>query len=137
MMTTLLLTPAEQKTFAALPEPLRNGWTVETESGTAYETDYELMIRANMAELTGFPAFKTMSEAIRAGKQVDPASLGVIPEEVIPEILFSIGARGISVLIDTLLSRTSKDEDVQAIAAFGQFRKDILESNVLAKSASR
>ncbi len=135
MLTTLFLTVSERRRFDALPEKLKADWTVNDETGTAYETDDELTIRAHMAEVAAFPALKTMIADMRAGKKVDISTLGAIPDDLIPELLFSIGARGISLLIDEMLRNVTMDEEVQAIAGFSHFRRNILESN--AKILSR
>ncbi len=135
MLTTLFLTVSERRRFDALPAKLKADWTVTDETGTAYETDYELTIRAHMAEVAAFPALKTMIADMRAGKKVDISALGTIPDDMVPEMLFSIGARGISLLIDELLRNVKTDEEVQAIAGFSHFRREILQSN--AKVLSR
>ncbi len=129
MLDTLILTAAERAVYDALPATLKADWKVQTESQTAYETDYQLMVRANMAELEPFPALKKIATDIRAGKQPDLTQVGQIPGEAIPELLFSIGARGITALIGHMLPRATRDEDIRAIAGFTFFRHDILKAN--------
>ncbi|TSC80693.1 MAG: hypothetical protein G01um101425_347 [Candidatus Peregrinibacteria bacterium Gr01-1014_25] len=129
MDATLLLTTPEQKLFSALPENLREGWTVREESTDAFETDEQLHIRAGMAELHRWPALKPLMEQIVQGKELTADQVKDVPEEALPELLFTIGARGIAMLMVALLSQAKTDEDIQAIAAFGHLRHDILETN--------
>ncbi len=128
-MQSIHLTQAERTVFDTLPAPLREGWDVKAEEGTVYETDYELMVRANMAEVDGFPQLKQMMLDLRAGKTIDPSTIGEIPENLIPEVLYSIGARGISIIMEELLKRAKTDQELLSLAAFSQFRHDILDVN--------
>ena len=128
-MMNLFLNADERTRFGALSPALTKGYAVVDETSTAYETDYELAIRANMAELGSFPAFKKLTEDMKAGKKVDPASLKEIPEEAMPEVLFSIGARGIAMLMNEMLGMIKTAEDVEALAGLSTLRHDILTSN--------
>jgi hypothetical protein len=129
MQTTLFLTASERDRFEALPAMLREGWTVEEEMKPVFETDYELMIRASMADVSVYPELQTILDAARRGEKIDLSSLVEMPDSVIPEVLFAIGARGITVLMDELFANTSTDEDIQSLASFSTFRHDILRAN--------
>jgi hypothetical protein len=128
-MINLFLSTEERKRFGALSPTLTKGVTVVDETSKAYETTYELMIRANMAEFGSFPAFKKLVEDMKAGKKVDPSSLKDIPEEALPEVMFTIGARGIAVLMDELMGRIADAKDVESLAGLSSLRHDILTSN--------
>ena len=102
---------------------------MQEETATSYETPYELMVRANMADLTSFPELASMAKDMAAGNKVDPSTLSDLPDTVIPQVLFAIGARGITILIEELFHVAKTDDDVNALAGFSHFRHDILEAN--------
>ena len=91
--------------------------------------DYELVIRANMADLSNFPAFKQMFADLRAGKTADIGMITEIPEEALPEVMFTIGARGIAVLMDEALLHIESAKDIEGLAGLSVLRHDILTSN--------
>lgn len=129
VMMNIFLSAEERKRFDALSKELTKDCTVVDETSAAYETDYELAIRANMADLTNFPACKDMFTDLKAGKEIDPSMLKDIPEAAMPEILFSIGARGIAVLMDEMLTMITSAQDTEALAGLSSLRHDILTSN--------
>jgi hypothetical protein len=127
--TTLYLHADEAKAFAALPDALREGWTVEPETGTAYEDADVLRVRAGMARFDGHPELKRMAAQVLAGERLSDAQLKGIPEAILPELYFSIGASGIRILMKTLFPTIATDEDVAGFAGFSQLRHDILATN--------
>ncbi len=128
-MNALYLTAAEKALFLKLPAELREGWDIMDQAGDAFETDKQLLVRANMMELDTFPQLKALRDALRAGKKVDPASIKNIPEAALGEVLFALGARGISVLILHILGGATTDKNIESIAGFSYARRDILEVN--------
>ena len=128
-MNTLYLTAAEQAKFQTVSDALKDGWEVTPETIDAYETTYQLWIRANMMELNEFPEIKQMILALRDGKPVDPTTIQNIPDEALPEVLFTIGARGITILMTILFDRIESDEEIAAIAGLSHLRHDVLEAN--------
>lgn len=127
--TALRLTNRETDAWNALPPALREGWTVEAEDGTAYESADVLKIRAGMARFDSYPALRDMVQALADGGAVDTSALGDMPESVLPELCFTVGARGVTALIAALLSAMSTDEDVAALAGLSSIRADILRTN--------
>lgn len=127
--TTLFLTEPEAAAFVALPESLREGWTVEPETGTAYEDADVLKVRAGMARFDSYPALREyVKESLRTGV-VQPPAITELPESVLPELFFTIGAHGVRMLIAAMLSRCETDDDVAGIAGLSHIRRDILETN--------
>lgn len=127
--TTLFLTEPEAAAFAALPEALREGWTVEPETGTAYEDADVLKVRAGMARFETFPALHEYVKQALSSGIVDPSTIKEIPESVLPELFFTIGARGVSALMAALFSECAQDDDVAGIAGLSHIRHDILQTN--------
>lgn len=127
--TTLFLTEPEAIAFSALPESLREGWTVEPETGTAYEDADVLRVRAGMARFDSYPELKDIAKNVLAGQQPNSFVLGSIPESVLPELYFTIGATGVAILIRILLPNVKDDEDVSGLAGLTHIRHDILETN--------
>lgn len=126
---TLYLTAEEQSAFLALPEALREGWTVESETGTAYEDADVLKVRAGMARFETAPEMRAyVQESLKTGK-IEPTTIKEIPESALPELFFTIGARGVSVLMKVMLQSTKGDEDVAGLAGLSHIRHDILHTN--------
>lgn len=127
--TTLFLTEPEAAAFAALPEALREGWTVEPETGTAYEDADVLKVRAGMARFDTFPELREyVTESLRTGV-VQPMAIKELPESILPELFFTIGAHGVRMLIAAMLSQCTTDTDVAGIAGLSHIRRDILNTN--------
>ncbi len=128
-MNTLYLTPDEQKIFSTLPANLREGWAVETEAGTAYEDDDVLRIRATMFR-SPLPKLKDIAiNAIRDKALPDPSFLETIPEGILPELYYTIGARGVLHIIGSLLPKAATDDDIGGLAGLTVIRHDILATN--------
>lgn len=125
----LYLTAAESEKVRRLPESLLEGWAIEEETGTAYESDDVLRIRAGMARFDTFPALRDMAKSAAAGEKIDFSTLRGMPEAALPELCFTIGARGITVLIAGLIANAKSDEDVAGIAGLSSIRRDILRTN--------
>lgn len=129
VMINIFLNAEERKRFDALSAEFTKGFTVTDETSKAYETDYELVIRANMADLSTFPAFKQMFDDLRAGKKTDVGMIKEIPEEALPEVMFTIGARGIAMLMDEAFDHVESAKDMEGVAGLSVLRHDILTSN--------
>lgn len=127
--TTLFLTAPEAAAFAALPESLREGWTVEPETGTAYEDADVLKVRASMARFDTYPQLKDIARDVLAGKKPEASAYANIPESVLPELYFTIGATGVAILIRILFPAIKADDDVAGLAGLTHIRHDILETN--------
>lgn len=129
MNTTVYLTADEATIFERLPSSVREGWTVEREEGTAYEDVEVLRIRAGMARFESYPALAAAAAGIVRTGTVDATLLRDMPEEMVPELCFTIGARGLSALVVSLLGNVQTDRDVQWLAGMTQIRHQMLETN--------
>jgi hypothetical protein len=65
---------------------------------------------------------------MKTGK-ADPTALQNIPESVLPELFFTIGARGVTMLIRVLLDQCSTDQDIEGVVGLSRIRHDILQTN--------
>lgn len=127
--TTLYLTDAEMTKWNALPEERKDGWTVEAETLTSYESTDVLKVRAGMARFDSFPVLRDVVKNAAAGQKIDIDSLKGMPEAVLPELCFTIGAVGMTALIAAMFDQSKTDEDVAAIAGMSTLRHDILSTN--------
>lgn len=127
--TTLYLTEAESAEFCALSEGLREGWTVEIETGTAYEDDDVLKVRAGMARFDSYSELRGLAQQVASGTPLTAAQIEKIPESVLPELYFTMGARGVARLIAMLLRNVKTDEDIEGLAGLSHIRHDILATN--------
>ncbi|OIO55353.1 hypothetical protein AUJ46_01520 [Candidatus Peregrinibacteria bacterium CG1_02_54_53] len=128
-MNTLFLTTEEQKVFQALPDKLREGWTMEVERLTAYETVEELAMRQKMASFDEFPQIALLAKQVSEGSALEKLSLHDVPQEVLPELCFTIGATGLTVLMAKLLSVMQNDEDLEGLMGLSLLRHEMLLSN--------
>lgn len=130
MMDSLLLTQEEAEAFSRLSADLREGWTVEPESGTAFEHPKQIQMRMHMSSLKKYPFFRSFAEKLDAQDTADMyAMIGDIPEECYAEMFFVIGARGLTYMMRSLLTSATTDDELKAIAAWSQIRHDILSAN--------
>ncbi|MBP9750860.1 MAG: hypothetical protein KBC95_03365 [Candidatus Peribacteraceae bacterium] len=127
MDDTLFLTPDEQARFGTLPEALRQGRLVETESSTAFESDEQLEIRRQLASFKDDPTTVALADAIAAGKPA--AEWPEVPQSVLPELYFTIGARGVTAMIGALLGEMADGEDVDLLAALSFIRHELFGTN--------
>ncbi len=134
-MNTLYLSKAEQKLWDAFPEALREGWTVETEKDDGYETDDELRMNTCLTTMHKYQPVQDMLKAATNGKEMSMSLLG-IPDEAALDFFFTIGARGLSNLVATLLTAAFTDTDIAVLAALSAARHEILTVNRLPIAAS-
>ncbi|OGJ62752.1 hypothetical protein A3A67_03485 [Candidatus Peribacteria bacterium RIFCSPLOWO2_01_FULL_51_18] len=127
-MDAIYLNEAEKSLFDKLPESLKEGWQTEEEKGTAYESDEVLKMRRKMASFVDFPQVIKVLVAVEKG-ETQGLSLVDIPEGILPELFFTIGARGLEVLIMRLLADAKTDGDLEGLAGLATCRHEILETN--------
>jgi len=130
-VNTLHLTDGEQKVFAALPEKLKEGWEVQEERSSAYESAEELSMRQQMVSFVEFPQVAALAKQVEAGSALSTLSLHDVPQEVLPELCFTIGAKGLSVLMASLLKEIRSDEDVEGLMGLSLLRHEMLLSNTV------
>jgi hypothetical protein len=128
MDTTLYLTATEKKVFDALGSELRDGWKVVPEKLSCYESLRQISMRFGMADFAAYPELKAIAAAMKEEKPVK-FSLKDIPDAAMQELCFTIGARGMNALMQTLVSELKSDEDIEALAALSAFRHKLLEIN--------
>lgn len=118
----------EKKRFRELPEGLREGWKVEDEKLNAWESDEVLAVRAGMATFSRYPEAQKIMDAVRSGKPFAEISLD-LPEAMMPDFYFTIGAKGVSTLIAELGKHLKTNEDVAGFAVLTVIRHELLENN--------
>ncbi len=133
--TTLHLTKNEQLWFNQFSDALKEGWDVKEETLDSYETDEDLDIRYRLARFHAYAPLKKLIEEAKSGKPTMQMSLKDIPQEMIPTIMFTIGAKGIAAMMSVLLAKSATDEDIKALAQLSMLRHSILEANASTPSA--
>lgn len=128
-MNTLYLTKAEKVTFDSLSEKLTEGWQTEKEEGDAYESDDELSLRRKMASFKDISQVMALVDRLQKGEKLETLSLQDIPEAVLPELCFTIGARGLGVLMGLLLPEVKADADIEGLVGLSQLRHEMLLTN--------
>lgn len=132
MNKTLFLTDAERASFESLPSGIKEGWLIEAESVSAYESERQMKIRLSLADFSFHPEIKSFADAIADGGVPDMNVLDSLSPEVEKEIFFVLGARGVKSLIETLLPEIQNDEDVELLASLSAIRHELLSINASA-----
>ncbi len=126
---TIYVTSAERAALSSLSEALLEGWTLEDETGTAYEDEKSLRIRAGMARFKEFSALhKFVQDTVKTGT-FDPSALKGIPENALPELCFMIGAVGVERIISSFVKEVKDDVGMQGLAGLTQIRRKLLQTN--------
>ncbi len=132
MATILYLTTEEKKTFDDLSAALKEGWTVEAESTKGFETDEQLWMRYQMSSLAKNPKAQALVDGMLAGKKPEQVSLSDFSEKDLQELLFTIGARGVTFLILAMLDGIGSDDDLMKLSQLTTIRHELLAINVSA-----
>lgn len=125
----MYLTATEEVLWQKLPASLREGWEVTEEAHIAYERPEELRMRAHIASFQKHPAVQALTQKLAGGASVEEVSLDDIPEDVLPDVYFTMGAAGVKTLIGALLPRIQTDQDVEGLASLTEVRHELLAAN--------
>ncbi len=139
MASLLFLTGEERANIVpALPAEIRSAWeaNLREEVIDAYETTEELEKRMAQSQLGKSPAvqalIKDVSDHMAEGKSIENISIAGIPDDLVPDFLYSIGASGVSALLQMMLqSPKLKPKDMESIAALSRARHRILQINAV------
>lgn len=130
MENVLFFSGEERTRFDALSEDLRDGWKVEEEKQLQHmESPREIAMRQNMATFQEFPAIRLIVDRIQQKGGIENFSFGDLPDAFFSEFCFTIGARGITVLIAALLPEAKTDEDLRGLHALSIMRHELLAVN--------
>jgi len=124
----LLLTAEEKQAFETLPTTLKDGWNISDETSTAYETPETLAIRYEMSSLKRHPQTKKILETVKQGK-FEQAIMDGIPEDMLSDLFFTIGATGLSTIIKKLAAESQTDDDLAGLSSLTTIRHQLLLAN--------
>lgn len=103
---------------------------MQSETLNSYETPTQLKMRMHMSALKKYPFFERLAKKVQSGESIDTLeTTKQFPEEVLPQVFFLIGARGMTLLIEDVLSKADSDDALMAIAAWSEIRHDLLLAN--------
>lgn len=128
-MSTIFLTKEEQPLFAKIAASLTEGWTLETEDQTAYETPEVLEMRGNISPLRRHPAVKEIAEKVQIGEKIENLKMPELSDEDVAEFFFMIGAKGMTIFLEMLLKEAKTDDDLRLIGHISDLRHSLLETN--------
>lgn len=130
--TTLHVTDAEAEVFSALPEALREGWTVDIVGPLHEESVEELSFRLRMAHV-GDPTLRAVidvlkmsNDPIAAVKRIDFSSLS---REALGELCFILGVRTLSAMIAHVIATADSDADIEGLVGLTYLRLALSDSN--------
>ncbi len=137
MDTTLFLTKEEKTLFSQFPASVQDAWKgrITEETGSAYETPEQMDARMHAVNYDKYPKAKeiieTIKMSIREGK-TPQVSFADFPDGAIDSFLFSLGASGISFLMESMLrmpEQTSTKDGMDGLMVLSCVRHETLESN--------
>ena len=139
MVSLLFLTGEERaKIFPRLPAEIRSVWEpgVREEVIDAYENAQELEKRMAQSQLGKSLAMqvliKDVSDHMAEGKSIENISIAGVPDDLVPDFLYTIGASGVSALLQMMLqSPKLHPKDMESIAALSRARHRILQINAV------
>lgn len=130
----LFLTAQEQEVFVKLPEPLREGWVVQQAHAVPQDDPARRAIRLQMLRLKdpGLQAFIRRAQACTAANELAEhlatLKLSACIDADLAEMFFAVGPQTITVLIGSLLSSATTDEQLQDIEALTVIREALSAS---------
>jgi hypothetical protein len=127
MDDTLFLTLDEAARFNHLPAELRQHSVIDLETLNHLETDEQLEIRRQLASFKNDPSTVAFANAIAASQPV--STWPEVSAAVLPELYFTVGARGVTAMIGALLEEMRDAEDVDFLAALSFIRHELLGTN--------
>lgn len=131
--TLLYLTADESAVFAELPEPLREGWTVEPAGTLREEPPEELSFRLRMAHVSD-PSLQAMIDGLKTSQ--DPAASAAtldfasLSRDALGELCFLLGVRALSAMIAHVLAIAETDADLHGLAGLTYLRSALSEANI-------
>ncbi len=134
-MVFLSLTATERAIYDKLPAELKKAWggKVVIETGTAWETKEELQTRARVVLENMEP---TLGEELRSlllklseGADAPTEKLLGTSKQLLPDLLFIIGASGMSLLIAQELAEATTAEDIASAAMLSGLRHTLLNKS--------
>ena len=133
-MMTLTLTPEEKTLFEALPDNMREGWSVETENLTYEDDPQKRMVRLSFVRLHD-PALLELREKAQTMERpedivtlVQDADLSDVADDDIAELFFAIGPSALSLYVRELLHTAGNDKDLEHISSLTLVRHALLVS---------
>lgn len=143
MDTVLYLTQEEiDNIFEKLPAKIQKTWKkrLQVETIDAYETEQELTARLNKTkydDIPGMEAFAKHAVTALSSDDVESASPAGIPEAAYPRFFYSIGACGMSAMLEIAMQDPKiSNEIMETVAGMSFVRHIILEANASGKAAA-
>lgn len=130
--TKVLLTKEEQALLTKLAPNVQALFKdrIESEVLESYESEEELVDRLSKTSYDKYPEVKAMLDKLMTSGNLEEFDLEAMPDGALDVLLFSIGACGISALVELSLQDTELDADAaEAIAALTKARHRVLTVN--------
>lgn len=133
-MNTLHLTTDERAMYEALPEALREGWTVEDETLTYDDSPQKCAIRLSLVRLHDPTLLKLRAQAQENASPeavaalLQQTNLSDVLEDDLAELFFALGPAILTRLIAAMLPAVSTDADMEGATAITVIRHSVLQS---------
>jgi hypothetical protein len=139
MVTALYLTAEEKKMFDGLPQKLREGWTVELETGTFQDDEDHMRMRQQMARFHD-PELRRLQKKIMDKSEKEIADvirevdLSNLSDDDLSQMYFVLGPQVLGSVIRVLLADVSSDDALEGLASLTNVRHLLFESVPVALS---
>ncbi len=133
--TTVYLTSEEKAMFDQLPDNVRSGCSVETETMTFKDSEEKRAIRMRNMKVTDQRLIKlqretqVMKSPEALKKAIETFDLTTLPRQDLVELYFAMGPEALSLLIENALEVLRQgEEDASGLSAFTRIRHGLLEA---------
>jgi hypothetical protein len=133
-MATLYLTAAEQKVFQALPDGIRTGHTVETETLTFKDSAEQQKVRLRNMKFTDARLTSLESQAQNCKNPEEVAAIikkidfNTLPQDDMLELMFAMGPDVFTYLMAGAMKAAKTADDVVDLASMSTMRHGLLLS---------
>lgn len=139
-MKLLYLTKTEKDLFSKLPKKIREYWEdlILDEEKELKETpediEMRMMVVIGNLDKTGIEFLEDLIKQTQTNQTVTDLPWEILSQKALTDILFVLGNAGLSEIIKNLLTKTEKNDDLEAVHLFSQARHYILENSILVKT---
>lgn len=134
MSSVLYLTADEKKVFDGLSGDVREGWTVEEETGVITDTAEQMSMRMELMRFDD-PALAAFQQRASEASSLDDLAaviqqtdLSDVNEDSLAELFFALGPVVLTRLIGPLLADAKTDAHVSSLEALTGIRHSLLLS---------
>jgi len=135
MTHLLFLTPKEKEAFQSAWSAVAGDCTIQDETQLSYESEADMADKLAGLSLETPEAeefAKKLAERLGNAESIEDVSFDDCPDDVLVQLMFALGATGVSILIGMALVNEPDADAVEGMAALTRVRHSMLAENALA-----